>query len=159
MYVECFLGSSDGKESACNAGENEKVLVTQPCPTLFNPMKPARLLCWWNSPGKNTGVVSHSLLQGIFPTQAYSLQSEPPGNPPMQEIHSESLGRDNPLNGVAKSQTQLRDWTQQQHHHLSYQPYCRNTHFNTFGNFVYCFFSFNFYFLVQNFNNQDLARR
>ena len=30
---------------------------------------PARLLCPWNSPGKNTGVGSHSLLQGIFPTQ------------------------------------------------------------------------------------------
>ena len=28
---------------------------------------PARLLCPWNSPGKNTGVGSHSLLQGIFP--------------------------------------------------------------------------------------------
>ena len=28
-----------------------------------------RLLCPWNSPGKNTGVGSHSLLQGIFPTQ------------------------------------------------------------------------------------------
>ena len=27
------------------------------------------LLCPWNSPGKNTGVGSHSLLQGIFPTQ------------------------------------------------------------------------------------------
>ena len=29
----------------------------------------ARLLCPWNSLGKNTGVGSHSLLQGIFPTQ------------------------------------------------------------------------------------------
>ena len=28
----------------------------------------ARLLCPWNSPGKNTGVGSHFLLQGIFPT-------------------------------------------------------------------------------------------
>ena len=28
-----------------------------------------RLLCPWNSPGKNIGVDSHSLLQGIFPTQ------------------------------------------------------------------------------------------
>ena len=28
-----------------------------------------RLLCPWNSPGKNTGVDSHSLLQGNFPTQ------------------------------------------------------------------------------------------
>jgi len=29
----------------------------------------ARLLCPWDSPGKNTGVGYHSLLQGIFPTQ------------------------------------------------------------------------------------------
>ena len=30
---------------------------------------PARLLCPWDSPGKNTGVGCHTLLQGIFPTQ------------------------------------------------------------------------------------------
>ena len=30
---------------------------------------PTRLLCPWDSPGKNTGVGCHSLLQGIFPTQ------------------------------------------------------------------------------------------
>ena len=30
---------------------------------------PARLVCPWNSPGQNTGEGSHSLLQGIFPTQ------------------------------------------------------------------------------------------
>ena len=30
---------------------------------------PARLLCPWNFPGKNTGVSCHFLLQGIFPTQ------------------------------------------------------------------------------------------
>ena len=53
--------------------ESVKVLVTQSCPTLCNPMdyrrrkpfpageEPARLLCPWNSPSKNTGVVSHSL--------------------------------------------------------------------------------------------------
>ena len=29
----------------------------------------ARLLCPWDFPGRNTGVGSHSLLQGIFPTQ------------------------------------------------------------------------------------------
>jgi len=28
-----------------------------------------RLLCPWDSPGKNTGVGCHTLLQGIFPTQ------------------------------------------------------------------------------------------
>ena len=30
---------------------------------------PSRLLCPWNSPGRNAGVGSHSLLQGIFLTQ------------------------------------------------------------------------------------------
>ena len=43
------------------------VLVAQACPTLCNPMD--RLLCPWNSPGKNTGVGGCFLLQGIFPTQ------------------------------------------------------------------------------------------
>ena len=32
-------------------------------------LKPTILLCPWNSPGKNPGVGSHSLLQGIFPSQ------------------------------------------------------------------------------------------
>ena len=30
---------------------------------------PARLLCPWDSPGKNSGVGCHALLQEIFPTQ------------------------------------------------------------------------------------------
>ena len=39
-----------------------------------NPLRPhglklARLLCPWNCPSKNTEVGSHSLLQGMFPTQ------------------------------------------------------------------------------------------
>ena len=32
-------------------------------------MQPVRLLCPWDSPGKNAGVGCHALLQGIFPTQ------------------------------------------------------------------------------------------
>ena len=32
-------------------------------------LKPARLLCPWDSPGKKTGVGCHFLLQGIFLTQ------------------------------------------------------------------------------------------
>ena len=57
-------------------------------------LQPTRLLCPWDSPGKNTEVGSHSLLQGIFPTQgsnlhlfcllhwqADSLPPEPPGKP------------------------------------------------------------------------------
>ena len=34
---------------------------------------PARLLCPWDSPGKNTGVGCHALLQGIFLTQGSNL--------------------------------------------------------------------------------------
>ena len=33
-------------------------------------LQPARLLWQWDSPGKNTGVGCHDLLQGIFPTKA-----------------------------------------------------------------------------------------
>ena len=45
-------------------------LVAKLCPTLCNPgLKPARVLCLWNSSGKNTGVGCHALLQGTFPTQ------------------------------------------------------------------------------------------
>ena len=32
-------------------------------------LEPARLLCPWDSPGKNARVGCHALLQGIFPTQ------------------------------------------------------------------------------------------
>ena len=56
---------------------------------------PSRLLCLWDSPGKNTGLGCHVLLQGIFPTQGSnpsllylvhwhtgSLSLMPPGKPP-----------------------------------------------------------------------------
>ena len=36
-------------------------------------LQPASLLCPWDSPGKNTGVSSHSLFQGIFPTRGSDL--------------------------------------------------------------------------------------
>ena len=38
-----------------------KVLVTQLCPSLWDPI---RLLCLWNSPGKNTIVDSHFFSRG-----------------------------------------------------------------------------------------------
>ena len=41
--------------------------AAQSCLTLCKPMNPvARLLCPWDSPGKNAGVGRHFLLQGIF---------------------------------------------------------------------------------------------
>ena len=60
-------------------------------------LQPARLLCPWNLPGKNTRVGCHFLLQGIFPTQKSnphllhllhwrvdSLPLAPPGKPKLE---------------------------------------------------------------------------
>ena len=61
-------------------------------------LEPTRLICPLDSPGKNSRVGSHSLLQGIFLTQglnllsstlqADSLLSEPPGKPIMHTVIS-----------------------------------------------------------------------
>ena len=70
--------------------------VTQVSNSLWpHGIKPFRLLCAWDSPGKITGAGCHFLLQGIFPTQgsnpcllsllywqADSLPLVPPGKPP-----------------------------------------------------------------------------
>ena len=37
-------------------------------------LQPSRLLCPWDSPGKNTGMGCLALLQGIFPTQGSNLR-------------------------------------------------------------------------------------
>ena len=49
-------------------GENESHSVMS---NFLQPhgLQPARLLCPWNSPGKNTRVGCHALLQDVFPTQ------------------------------------------------------------------------------------------
>ena len=73
-----------------------KVKVAQSCPTLCNPVDSP-----WNSPGKNTGVGSLFLLQGIFPNpgieprspalQVDSLPAEPQGKPKNTGVGSLSL--------------------------------------------------------------------
>ena len=65
--------------------------VAQSCLTLTPWIVAARLLCPWNSPYKNTGVGSHSFLQGDLPNpgidpsspalQFNSLPSNLPGKP------------------------------------------------------------------------------
>ena len=50
-------------------------------------LKPTRLLYPWNSPGKNNGVGSHSLFQGIFPIQGiFPTQGSNPGLPHGRQI-------------------------------------------------------------------------
>ena len=74
-------------------------LVAQSRPTLCDPIdcSPSGSSVHWDSPGKNTGVGSHSLLEGIFPTQVsrtagrFSLPAEPPGKPKNTGVGSLSL--------------------------------------------------------------------
>ena len=75
---------------------NCKVLVTQSCPTLWDPMD-----C--SLPSKITGVGSRSLLQGDLPNtgieprspvlQADSLLSEPLGKPHCKMLHKCQVSR------------------------------------------------------------------
>ena len=60
-----------------------RCLVTQLCPTLCDPMdcSPPGSSVRGGSPGKNTGVDCHALLQGIFPTQGLN-----PGLPHCRRI-------------------------------------------------------------------------
>ena len=52
------------------AGEGICACPVAQCLTLrLYELRPARLLCLWDFPGKNPGVGCHFLLQGIFPTQ------------------------------------------------------------------------------------------
>ena len=85
-------------------------LVAQLCPTLCDSMdcKPARLLCPWDSPGKNTGVGCHSPEDlsdpGVKPRsptlQADSLPSELQGSPDKNNgVGSHSL-----LQGIFRTQ-------------------------------------------------------
>ena len=51
------------------------------CSLRLHRLQPARLLCPWNSPGKNSGVDYHSILQRNFPTQGSN-----PGFLPRRQI-------------------------------------------------------------------------
>ena len=62
-----------------------------PTPLRTHGLKPGRLLCPWDSPGKNTGVGCHFLFQGIFLTQGSNLSPALAGglftiNPPRKPI-------------------------------------------------------------------------
>ena len=47
----------------------KSVKESESCSVVSNSLQPHVLYSPWNSPGQNTGVGSHSLLQGIVPTQ------------------------------------------------------------------------------------------
>ena len=51
-------------------------------------LQPTKLLHPWDSPGKNTGVGCHFLVQGIFPTQRSN-----PGLPHCRQTHGKQMGK------------------------------------------------------------------
>ena len=63
------------KRTQVTRREKVKVLVAQSCPTLCDLMgcSPPGFSVQGDSPGKNTGVGFHSLLQGIFSTKGSKL--------------------------------------------------------------------------------------
>ena len=79
--------------------ESVKVLVSLIQLFEVHGLGSARLLCPWDSPGKNTGVGCHFLLQGNLPNpenepgspalKADSLPSEPPGKPIDEKIENQ----------------------------------------------------------------------
>ena len=63
LSFDGFPGGSDGKESTCNV-RAAAAKSLQSCPTLQpHRQQPTRLPHPWDSPGKNTGVGCHFLLQ------------------------------------------------------------------------------------------------
>ena len=50
-------------------GQVNGISESESRPVVSDSLQPHRLYGPWNSPGQNTGVGSHSRLQGIFQTQ------------------------------------------------------------------------------------------
>ena len=70
----------DSKDNMCYRCHTGKLHVTPgwlyvyvSASLVSDSLRPHGLLCPWNSPGRNTGLGCHSLLQGIFPTQRLNL--------------------------------------------------------------------------------------
>ena len=66
-----FLESPTASHSGIHTGFSQFSSVAQSCPTLCDPVdcSPVGSSVHGGSPGKDTGVSCHALLQGIFPTQ------------------------------------------------------------------------------------------
>ena len=83
-HLHLLLSGFTFKFQGLKSGASAKSL--QSCPTLCNTMdwQPARRLCPWYFPGKDTRVGCHFLFQGIFPTQGE--------NPPLLSLPHWKVG-------------------------------------------------------------------
>ena len=88
MLFQDFPGGPMVKNMPCNAGDLDLIPGWEPsgCVCVFSHsvlsdssrprgLKPSRLLCPWDSPGRNTGVDCHFLLQGNLPDPGITLAS------------------------------------------------------------------------------------
>ena len=72
LHLNTF-GNRFGEVRLYRWSHKEKSVSHSVMPDSLQPTKPARLLCPWDSPGKNTGVHCHFLLQGISLIQGLNL--------------------------------------------------------------------------------------
>ena len=95
-----YLCESRSAEITQRQREQSKQWESESCPVVSNSLWPHGIYSPWNSPRKNTGVSSISLLQGIFPTQgsnpgipnqADSSPAEPQGKPKYTGVGSLSF--------------------------------------------------------------------
>ena len=107
-FIKCIFKSS--LASFCRVVLSHSVVSHSLWP---HGLQPARILCPWDSPGKNTGVGCQFHLQGIFPTQGSN-----PGLPNCRQILYQLSHQGSPriLEWVAypfsRGSSQPRKWTQ-----------------------------------------------
>ena len=68
-HLFCHLHWQAGSLSLVPPGKPVHVCLVVSDSLQHHTLLPARFLCPWDSPGENTGVGCHFLLQGIFPIQ------------------------------------------------------------------------------------------
>ena len=69
VFVYVAVSSTHIGSHCCSVFLPKRVLFVVAVVQSLGHVQPARLLCPWGFPGKNTGVGCHFLLQVIFPTQ------------------------------------------------------------------------------------------
>ena len=114
-HRQCPSVSSSSKCTVCLLG----CLVAQSCLTSLQPygLYPARVLCPWDSPGKNTGVGCQSFLQGALPhpgikprcpaLQVDSLLPKPPGKPEKVRDHCNREVESRPSRNITERNSDL----------------------------------------------------
>ena len=75
IYLHAHISQHTGNSSQCQFA----VVQSLSCIRFFvtQELQPARLLCPWDFPGKNTGLSCRFLFHGIFPSQGSSLHLLP----------------------------------------------------------------------------------